>query len=584
MTEERKRKGKPWVMDLSVIIGFSIIALAFTLGRAGTHFRDYVFLSSDAANIASFTAALDHPQLFVHDPLLKNPANFAFYNTVHVPLIRLLGRVSGNYGSAFVLLIFPFTFLHLLGYYLLGKTLWTDRILSLFFTLTVMVPIDLNLERWGLTRDVLPRFLFQAILPFLLFSVIKWGKAPKSWPWLMGGASLLVYAHPVSLPSWGLAVFLGLWFLAPETPRKQKAFYLIISALLFAVVIAPFAINYLSTTAFGAEGGANYGHILNIMRRRLEPGFMDLKVGFKTILTGAVLSHWLNKLFFALAFLGGIGVFFSRRSSKNPTPLVLSAWWVGIFTVGALIPIADHSLAAALKRMPLEVDLIRSLRYIIPLLLLSVFYLLSELRRIVLGKKAETAKPLLSAGIMVMGLCLMLGWMWRYRFFQNPVLTQTARWWSSGRLVGPLPDEKILAERVEMLQAVRSKTPPGSSLLGADMSSLTHPRNSLRPDANDLAIRYYCFRALVFSNKDGGAFSYANHGNLLTWWRQLKEIGKLKKLKPRKIFLDALVQYSRNYRTDFLVLAEKYNPKAYYPPGLKMIFTNPGYSLYQLVN
>ena len=103
-----KKNRRLWIIDLGVFLGFIIIALAFTTGGIENHFGDYILPSSDSANISSFVAALDHPQLFSNDPLLKNPANFAFYNP-HIPLIRWLGRILGNYSSPFALLIFPCT-------------------------------------------------------------------------------------------------------------------------------------------------------------------------------------------------------------------------------------------------------------------------------------------------------------------------------------------------------------------------------------------------------------------------------------------------------------------------------------------
>ena len=148
----------------------------------------------------------DYPQLFSNDPLLFDPANFAFYNTVHIPLIRWLGRILGNYSSPFALLIFPCTLLHLFGIFFTRlRSLFKNRLWSVIFSFTVFIPVQLNLgEIWGAWLP-LPRILFQSLLPYLLAAVILWGKNPKSWPWLMAATGLLVYVHPVS---WclGLAV------------------------------------------------------------------------------------------------------------------------------------------------------------------------------------------------------------------------------------------------------------------------------------------------------------------------------------------------------------------------------------------
>ena len=262
---------------------------------------------------------------------------------------------------------------------------------------------------------------------------------------------------------------------------------------------------------------------------------------------------------------------------------MIAAWWAGIIVVGALLPLTDHALAAALKRTPLEIDLLRNLRYVFLLLLLSVFYLLSELRGTVLKNKSACLRPWLASGVVFLTVGLMFAWMGRYRFFENPVFRQTMRCWGSGHLLCPPPDEDRIVHRVGMLRAIRSLTPAGSRILGSDMSFRGARRNSLGSDFEDLAIRYYSLRPLAFTHKDGGALSYANHKELAAWWRQFHDLGKVKKLKERIRFLDALAAYAKNIRTDFLVLPGTYNPKAYYPACLFNIYSNPSYSIFKVV-
>ena len=561
---------RTWVIDLCVILGFIIIAMAFTLGRIGLHFGDFLLSSSDSANISSFAAALDHPQLFINDALLKNPANFAFYNTIHIPLIRWLGQILGNYSSPFALLIFPFTFLHLLGYYWLGKAITKNRFLAVIFSLTVFISVKLNLrESWGLLPDILPRFLFQSLLPFLLTAVVKWGENPKSWPWLMAATGLLVYAHPVSLPAWGLAVLLSLWVLSLEMPLRQKFLRLLFAAFLFLVVITPFTINYLSTTTFGSRGSINYEDILSIMRRRFISGFLDLNVGFKEFIKTVIISDWFISLVWVFVFLGGIGIFYSKRKTEDKIHLILAAWWAGIFFVAVLIPIIDHGLANLLKRMPLEVDLIRNLRYAIPLLLLSAFYLLSEFQLIIAKKNILNSRPMLTAAFICLGLLLLAGWILRNDFLHDPAFVQSAHCWASGQLVCPFQDEDKLKQQIELLEAIKTITPTGSRFMAFT-------------DTSELVIRYFALRPLIYSYKDGAALIYTNHADLLVWWQQFQEISQIEARNTRVLYLDGLVEFSRKYLADYLVLPETFSPQKYYPAGLDKVFTNTGYSLFHV--
>jgi hypothetical protein len=571
MTKNNLYQKKTWVIDLCVIFVFIIFSLAFTFGQVGTHFQNYLLAGSDAANISSFAAAIDHPQLFSSDPFLKNPSNFAHYNTIHIPLIRWLGQILGNYSSPFALLIFPFIILHLLGYYLLGFEILKNRYWALIFSLIIFIPVRLNLgESWGLMRDMIPRFLFQSLLPFLLTAVIRWGKNPKSWPWLMAATGLLVYAHPVSLPAWGLAVLLSLWVLAPEMPVKQKTMRIIFAALIFLIIITPFTINYLSTTTFGSQGTINYEELLTIMRKRFITGLLDLNLGFKEFIKIAIISDWLTTLTWVFVFFGGIYLFKVQKKNENKITLVLAAWWISIFVVGVVIPIADHGLANALKRMPLEVDLIRSLRYTIPLLFLSAFYLLSEFQLIFRKKVNIKIQPMIMPVFICLNLLLLLGWSLRNDFFHDPAFVQSARCWASGQLVCPFKDEEILGQRIEFLEAVKINTPNGSRIMAST-------------DLSELVIRYYALRPLVYSYKDGAILSFTNQADLLTWWQKFQELNQIQASNSRKLYLDGLLEFSKKYIADYLVLPEEFTIKNYYPADLKKVFSNPSFSLFQVI-
>ncbi len=561
------KKNRP--IDLSMVLIFIIVTIAFCFGWVGTHLGKYPFLSGDAAIVSSYAAALDHPSLFINDTLFKNPSDLNFYNIIHIPIIRLLVRLVGNYGSAFALLLFPTTFLHLFGYYLLGNTLFKKRIWSILFTFSVMVPISLSLgEVWGLHKDALPRHLFQVLLPFVLAAIIHWGRNPKNWPWLMGLTGLLVYVHPMSLPAWGVAIFLGLWFLAMDLSNKKKITGMILAALAFMVVILPFTFNYLSTTKFGSTAGGNYAYILQIKQERM--GYLDLKTGYKDFVKQVVFSHPLNLSIWIMIPTTGFGLYlYYRKQKKNWLGLTIAAWWAGIFIVGVLIPIVDHTLMAALKRMPLEIDLIRSLRYVIPLLLLTAFYILSEIGEITIWKAKNRNNSLFSSAILILGFCLMLGWMLRYNLFNNSALLQTASCWKTGHLVCPFQDNERRTQRVEFLDMIKTVVPEGGTILGTDIS--------------DLAIRYYALRPLVYSYKDGSTFIFTDQDDLMRWYRQYLEMGEIEKNNPKSDkYLDEMTRFAQKYQAEYIVLPYAFNTGNYLPEKLEPVFSNQNYSLFKV--
>ena len=65
-------------------------------------------------------------------------------------------------------LLLPTILLQLIGFYFLGRVLYRSRLWAfLLAVITAAMVTEVGLgEFWGIWRDVLPRFTFQAFLPF----------------------------------------------------------------------------------------------------------------------------------------------------------------------------------------------------------------------------------------------------------------------------------------------------------------------------------------------------------------------------------------------------------------------------------
>jgi hypothetical protein len=207
----------------------------------------------------------------------------------------------------------------------------------------------------------------------------------------------------------------------------------------------------------------------------------------------------------------------------------------------------------------LEVDLVRNLRFSIPLLLLTVFYLLSQFRLLIVKTTfIKSVKVMFFISILLSGL-LLTGWILRNDFIHDSAFFQTARCWSTGRLVCPFLEEEKIQQQLGLLDAVKALTPPGSRIMAAT-------------DTSELMVRYYALRPLV----------YTNHKDLLTWWHQFQEISRIQALNTRNSFLDVLVAFASEYNADYLILNEEYDSQKYYPQGINNVYSNSGFSLSKL--
>jgi hypothetical protein len=370
---------------------------------------------------------------------------------------------------------------------------------------------------------------------------------------------------------WAVAIALSLWVLG-EQPWRKKFRSLFFGGILLGLVILPFAMNYLSSTEFGSRDLANYNYILNIMRRRFIPGFLDLKTGFQGFINTAITSHWVNILVWAIfVFIVIMCAIHFRRVVRDCYTMTLIVWWVGVLLVSVIIPLMDHMVTTLLERFPVEVDLIRGLRYAIPLVLLSCFYFLLRIQdgHIKLkGSKKIPFRPL--ATLMAIALCVL--WAVRYDLLGNLAFVQTANCWGNGQLICDVPDEELIDQRIDALNAIREFTPQGSGILGTD--------------STDLAIRYYAQRPLIYSYKDGGAFIYANHNSLMQWYEQFELMNEIEKTRQdRKLYLDGLIDFAVDNQVDFILLYKAGSWADDYLPGnVEMVYSNPSYELLKIVN
>jgi hypothetical protein len=249
---------------------FLALSILLTLGRVGTAFDSFALLTPDLGVYASIAAGQDHPDLFPGDPFISNQKNINSYNMVYVPLIRGLKNILGNYGAACAFLLPFFIFIHLLGYYVLGVSIFKNPWAGLFIALLISAPINTYYDFWGLILDSLPRFLYQGLLPFLLALSIARGHNPRWWPAIMAGLGALNYIHPLSTPTWMIAITLALWVSASGKGFWERVRMLGVAILVLVLILMPFLINYVGSTAVGTNDVVSYDQTLAILQARFS--------------------------------------------------------------------------------------------------------------------------------------------------------------------------------------------------------------------------------------------------------------------------------------------------------------------------
>lgn len=520
-----------------------------------------VSLSSDAANIAGIAAAYDHPDMFRGDAILGDKTNFRFYMTVHVPLIRAFERITGYYASWFAWFLGLHVLLQALGFYLLGRILYESRYWAFLLAFAVFGYVSTGVDFWGIYIDPIPRVTFQSLLPFLLAAAVASRAVPALWPPIMALMGAMVYIHPVSAPSWGFALWLGFWcFIPRQWPWTKRLTHMALCGIAFVIAIIPFAWNYLSTRAPGPSGASDARIALDVLRSQFPVYYFSV-----CLLAKKLLSILLCTLLLPVGVIAAAVVFRLRRGDARNN-LAVCVWIVGILFVSLGIPFVDQHMAYSRGGMPAQLDIVRGIRYLVPLLIIFALWMPAEIQK---------RYPKHSALICILGGAFVFFWLLAHPPSQAASIIQrifvkahipTGRIYKAetAETTG-YSRESAAAEKgdyIKMLNALRTLTPLGARIL---------PDEASRP----LAVRYYAMRPVVFCKKDVGAYSIGNRHQLVEWSLDERRFNAAQNIKNLNNRLAVFLSLARNMKADFVVMkTESGKPRV---DGGKIIFANASF-------
>jgi O-antigen/teichoic acid export membrane protein len=541
--------------DWLAVLIFLAFAVVYFLGRLQGNYPTVV-LTGDGGNIASYAAALDHPGWFQADPVLGDLKTIGIYATIHIPIIRALNHLTDDYGLAYAWLVLPQTFLQLLGFYILGRVLFRNRFWAFLLAfLTAMTVINIGLgEIWGVWQDALPRVTFQSLLPFLLALTLVWKDRPRRWPWLMLFAGLLVYVHPVSAPAWGLAVWLSLWALLPKGWNWKRRIPVMLGlGLLFLAVLTPYAINYLSYRR--GDQAADYNTVMAILQTYSPANLLDVPAAM-----GTFMWNMIRSLLLPVALAGFVATWLLKKSDRTPVKIVL-LWVVGIFITSVIIPFGEQIVEQHFHILPLETELVRCIRYFVPLLLLFWIWPLAEWT-------PRLANPQARRAVFALGIVLLGFWGATNRPAVRDIY-QTLVCFTKGRLVcsaqNPLDD---------LLLTLRTQTQPGEGVLVFNEDTAYVSQS--------LSVRYSALRPMVYTLRDSGILGYSNRSTLPGWLATTKQMDTLRAMANSQERLAGLVPLAKSLGATYLAVDFNVTPEMLSPLPVSVLMQNAGYILLKL--
>jgi len=528
ISECHKEFNQSKAFDIAILSGFALFAVIYTLGR-WKGLTPFIFLDSDASYISTYAAALDSPQAFTHDYFLSTPGRASSYFEILIPIIRLLKKIVGGYGNAFIFLLPITIFLKLLGFYVLGKQLFHRKWVGLLLALA-SYPIVYSgaWDYWGIRNDALPRNLFEVFFPWLILAIFNWINQPKRWFLLGGLFGLLMYVHSISAGVTFLSASI-IYLVCSKRQFLKRVGDVSFSGLIFLVVSLPFFYFSEVFQTSSATVPIPYTEALNILNEIYgETHFQTIRV-FGKVLVQLTLSGIIPLAIMAFLFY----LIVQKRNHCQQIKIV-AVWVISIVFISVFLPAMEKYVDQWLQLSTIQMMLIRGLRYMPPLLLLFSFLVFfgnfSKLEN-----NSLVINNVLGSILIITTIGLMIHFNPQDKYFSDEI-----RCLSSGRLTCPTQQE---LDAVDIIQALDTFTTSNDTILSIPPLDVKF----------NTAIRFQALRCLGYSdsdmtrlNRDPGL--QIQIARALDPWLALETI-------ETKSNLQSYIALSKNVKVNFLIVS-----------------------------
>lgn len=477
------------------LIGAAFILLSATWLQLIWQPAPLIIDTGDGGNVASIAAARLYPDRFANDPVFSSAAHFSFYAALIVPLTMMAARWIGDVGQGYAVLIFPIILIQAFGFYRLGRLLYGGRGWAFALALLSIPPVYVfGGELWGLLSMPLTRAIFGAVLPYLLICTFK-GAAGSTWHIYaaMAGCGIGVYLHPVSAPSVALACWLAILACKPDDRGwLAHLLRLIPPGVMFVLMALPFALMF-----FNAFPGASpaQNDTAQALRLAAGPRYFDVAM----IVREALDNGWGWRWLVWLASIVGLWWVPKQVPHARVACRCLTALLLGVLLASIGITWLDQTQAAFRSgRLPYQIDLVRNVRFVVPLLLISAVWLLTTYYR--------TATRSVHRGAAVaLTIALVLTWWGRH---PTPISSLVSKW-----IFVETPQFSITPEDRKILRHIAA-LPPHHRVL-----ALPNDGSEDSVELVGLAIRYAALHPVALLRKDLNFLSYSGNGRINDWMR-----------------------------------------------------------------
>jgi len=271
------------------------------------------------------------------------------------------------------------------------------------------------------------------------------------------------------------------------------------------------------------------------MAKRFTAGYMSNQMG---VLWKFVRRGIWPQLFLTSGVAGAGLLWAFGDDRRRELGLMIFGWVVGVLGCSVGVFLVDHAIARASGGLPVQISLVRGVRYLVPL---SFLLFLLGLHT-ALGRLAPRLRYPAIAVVWLAVFCMAMDF-----------------WGRAPRNTGHLVPRgaRIVAGRVGLIRPVPKYKP---HILGAVQALKTHTDQGatiLPIDVNPTAVRYSALRPVPFCRKDAGVLSYTDPRELVTWHRRMERMEALNNLEPGVAKVDGLLVFARYVDADYMIIRTK---------------------------
>ena len=450
----------------------------------------FVVDDSDSGNVASFVAGWLYEDRFEKDLILGDRAKYQSYVTLVIPMVAITHLFEPDLGRAFVYQMFPIVLIQLVGFYLLGSRVLRHRGSATLFAILTLVPVwTLPGDLWGINNVPLVRMAYGALFPWLLLLALRCKNHPRQIYLFAVVSAAALYVHPVSGVSVAVSGLLGLLALKPETATRLHWLGQICAAgLVWLVCVLPFAWLYLSSFPMSSNS-------TDVQQVIIDYGvYADVVSAVREMSTNPYPNpnNYYGWGWMWLVWAAGVAGLIVAAVSSRPGSAhrFLGLFLIGILLTSVVVSYVDQSVNKLFDRSPLQIDLIRNIRFLVPFLLLGNLILAHWFAKQVISRtEAQAFNTLI--GIFVLGTAIR---------FAVPFVLVT--------LPGLLTTS---------IAAVEPQNVPNGLTRTLSILSELDERVVVLPLADDitgLSVRYAALQPVAWTHKDRNMLIYSSHPDI----------------------------------------------------------------------